>query len=148
MKEMSECIKNCRLCDKFVLSQAITFDGTNLVVNLPTGTYGNGCKYCIVLAQAIPEATTINAPVVFTIGTDTTTYSFLNKDCTPIYASQVRTRRLYSTRVNTAVATGVFKYIGNCCLPNNSTTVARSLPIEEATITPAVLRANEVLYNG
>lgn len=146
---MSECIQNCRLCDKFILSQSITFDGTNLIVNLPTGSYGNGCKYCIVLAQAIPDETTINAPVVFTIGTDTTTtYPFLNKDCTPIYASQVRTRRLYSTRVNTAIETGVFKYIGKCCLPNNATTVARSLPIEEATPTPAVLRANEVLFNG
>ena len=145
---MSECVRNCRLCDKFILSVAITFDGTNLVVNLPANAYQNGCKYCIVLAQAIPATTTINAPVVFTIGDGTTTYPFVNCDCTPIYASQVRTRRLYSTRVNTAVATGVFKYIGNCCLPNNLTTVARSLPIEEATITPAVLRANEVLYNG
>lgn len=145
---MSECIQNCRLCDKFILSQSITFDGTNLIVNLPIGSYGNGCKYCIVLAQAIPDETTINAPVVFTIGTDTTTYPFLNKDCTPIYASQVRTRRLYSTRVNTAIETGVFKYIGKCCLPNNATTVARSLPIEEVTPTPAVLRANEVLFNG
>lgn len=145
---MSECIQNCRLCDKFILSQEITFDGTSLVVNLPEGGYGNGCKYCIVLAQAIPEETTINAPVVFTIGDGTIQYSFLNKDCTPIYATQVRTRRLYSVRVNTAITTGVFKYIGKCCLPNNCTTVARSLPVEEGTTTPAVLRTNEVLFNG
>lgn len=128
---MSECVKNCRLCDRFILSQAITFDGTNLVVNLPASAYGNCQKYCIVLAQAIPEATTINAPVVFTIGTGTTLYPFVNCDCTPIYASQVRTRRIYSTRVNTAVDTGVFKYIGKCCLPNNATTVASSIPVEE-----------------
>ena len=57
---MSECVQNCRLCDKFILSQTITFDGTNLVVNLPTGSYANCQKYCIVLAQAIPETTTIN----------------------------------------------------------------------------------------
>ncbi len=129
---MSECIQNCRLCDKLILSQTITFDGTSLIVNLPAGSYGNCCKYCIVLAQAIPEETTINAPVVFTIGTGTTEYPFLNCDCTPIYASQVRTRRLYSTRVNTAVETGVFKYIGKCKLPSNATTVATGLPIEEA----------------
>ena len=125
---MSECVKNCRLCDRFILSQAITFDGTNLVVNLPASAYGNCQKYCIVLAQSIPETTTINAPVVFTIGTGTTLYPFVNCDCTPIYASQVRTRRIYSTRVNTAVDTGVFKYIGKCCLPNNATTVATSIP--------------------
>lgn len=128
---MSECVKNCRLCDRFILSQAITFDGTNLVVNLPASAYGNCQKYCIVLAQSIPETTTINAPVVFTIGTGTTLYPFVNCDCTPIYASQVRTRRIYSTRVNTAVDTGVFKYIGKCYLPNNATTVATSIPVEE-----------------
>ena len=135
---MSECVRNCRLCDKFVLSVAITFDGTNLVVNLPANAYQNGCKYCIVLAQAIPETTTINAPVVFTIGDGTTTYPFVNCDCTPIYASQVRTRKIYSTRVNTAVNDGVFKYIGNCRLPSNATTLVQSIPVAEAAATPAV----------
>lgn len=129
---MSECVQNCRLCDKFILSQAITFDGTNLVVNLPAGSYGNCQKYCIVLAQSIPEATTINAPVVFTIGDGTTLYPFLNCDCTPIFASQVRTRRIYPTRVNTAVDTGVFKYIGKCKLPSNATTTIQALTVEEA----------------
>lgn len=129
---MSECVQNCRLCDKFILSQAITFDGTNLVVNLPAGSYRNCQKYCIVLAQTIPEETTINAPVVFTIGDGTTLYPFLNCDCTPIFASQVRTRRIYATRVNTAVDTGVFKYIGKCKLPSNATTTIQALPVEEA----------------
>lgn len=133
---MSECIKNCRLCDNLILSQTITFDGTNLVVNLPTGSYGDGCRYCIVLAQTIPDTTTINAPVVFTIGDGTTTYPFVNKDCTPILASQVRTRKIYPTRVNTSVNDGVFKYIGNHCLPSNSTTLVQSIPVEETTPTP------------
>lgn len=126
---MSQCIKNCSLCNKLVLSQGITFANSTLVVNLPANAYGNGQKYCIVLAQSIPDTTVINAPVVFTIGTDTTTtYPFVNCDCTPVYASQVRTRRVYSTRVNTAVGTGVFKYIGKCCLPSNATTVNQSIP--------------------
>lgn len=126
-----ECVKNCRLCNKFILSQSITYNaGVNqLIVDLPANAYGNGQKYCIVLAQSIPDTTVINAPVVFTIGTDTTTtYPFVNCDCTPVYASQVRTRRVYSTRVNTAVGTGVFKYIGKCCLPSNATTVNQSIP--------------------
>lgn len=116
---MSGCIQNCKLCDKFILSQAINFDaGTNLlIVDLPAGVYSNNCKYCIVLAQSIPTPTTINAQVVFTIGGGATQYQFLNCDCTPIYASQVRTRRLYTTRVNTTIDTGVFKYIGKCKLP-------------------------------
>lgn len=129
---MSECIKNCRLCDKFILSQSITFTGGNLVVNLPANAYGNCQKYCIVLAQSIPTTTTINAPVVFTIGTGTTQYPFVNCNCTPILASQIRTRRLYSTRVNTTVSGGIFKYIGKCCLPSNSTTTIQSIPVTPA----------------
>lgn len=127
---MSECIKNCRLCNKMILSQSITFTGGNLVVDLPANSYGNCQKYCIVFAQTIPDTATINAPVVFTINGGTTQYPFVNQDCTPIYASQVRTRRIYPTRVNTAVNTGVFKYIGKCCLPSNATAVANSIPAE------------------
>jgi len=133
---MSECIKNCKLCNRFILSQSITFTDGNLVVNLPTGNYGNCEKYCIVLAQTIPDTTTINAPVVFTIGTETTQYPFVNCNCTPIYASQVRTRRIYSAKVNTAVNSGVFKYVGRCPLPNNATTVVQSIPVP-TTPTPA-----------
>ena len=131
---MSDCIRNCKLCDKFILSQSITFNGTSLVVNLPENSYQNGCKYCIVFAQSIPDTTTINAPVVFSIGTGTVEYPFVNCDCTPIYASQVKTRKIYPVRVNTAVNAGVFKYIGKCCLPNNATTLVQSIPVAtEAT---------------
>lgn len=132
---MSDCIKNCRLCNKMILSQSIAFTGGNLVVDLPANSYGNCQKYCIVFAQTIPDTATINAPVVFTINGGATQYPFVNQDCTPIYASQVRSRRLYSTRVNTAVNTVVFKYIGKCCLPSNATTVANSIPVE-TTPTP------------
>lgn len=125
-------MSNCKLCSKSIISQAITFDGTNLVVNLPTNNYGNKQKYCIILAQSIPDTTTINAPVVFTIGTGTVQYPFVNNDCTPILASQVRTRRVYRTKVNTGVNDGVFKYVGDCCLPSNSTTVIDSIPVDEA----------------
>lgn len=128
---MSECIKNCKLCPRLILSTAINFDTTTntLIVNLPAGNYGNCEKYCIVLAQAIPTAATINAPVVFTIAGGTTQYAFINNNCTPILASQIRTRRKYPTRVATNVGTGVFKYVGKCALPSDSNTVAQSLPI-------------------
>lgn len=125
-------MSNCKLCSRSIISQAITFDGTNLVVNLPTNNYGNKQKYCIILAQSIPDTTTINAPVVFTIGTGTVQYPFVNNDCTPILASQVRTRRVYRTKVNTGVNDGVFKYVGDYCLPSNSTTLIDSIPVDEA----------------
>ncbi len=129
---------NCpkKLCRNFILSQTVTFDGTNLVVDLPAGNYGDNCKYCIVIAQAIPETATINAPVVFTIGGDaTTTYPFVNKCCEPILVTQIRTRTIYPTKVSTSIATGVFKYIGDCNLPCTGNVNAESLPI---TTTPAV----------
>lgn len=129
------CVRNCKLCSKLILSQSITFTADTLVVNLPANSYGNCKEYCIVLAQSLPAETTINAPVVFTIGDGTTTYPFVNCDCTPILASQVRTRRLYKARVNTAVNAGVFKYIGDCPLPSNSTTLINSLPVEDTTTT-------------
>ena len=128
-----ECVKNCKLCNKFILSQSITFSGGDLVVNLPQNVYGNCQKYCIVLTQSIPTTTTINAPVVFTIGTGTTQYPFVNYDCTPVLASQVRTRRVYSTRVNTAINSGVFKYIGKCPLPCRATVAAGSIPTSTTT---------------
>ena len=127
---MSDCIKKCRLCKRLILSTAITFDGTNLVVNLPANAYGNCEKYCIIFAQSLPDETTINAPVVFTIGDGTTLYPFVDCNCTPILASQVRTRTKYAIRVSTSVNNGIFKYIGDCKLPRNSTTVNESLPIE------------------
>lgn len=57
------CKNTCKLCDRLIISQSITFTGGNLVINLPAGSYNNNCKYCIVLAQAIPTTTTIGAPV-------------------------------------------------------------------------------------
>ena len=141
---MSNCINsNCKLCRKIVLSQAITFNaGTNtLIVDLPAQSYGNNCTYCIILAQPIPDTTTINAQVVFTIGgVTTTTYPFLNCDCTPILANQVRTRTRYKTRVSTAVGTGVFKYIGDCKLPCKASVNAQSIPLP--TTTPATNTPN------
>ena len=114
------CKNVCKLCDKLILSQSISFVGGNLVVNLPTGSYSNKCKYCIVLAQAIPTATTINAPVVFTIGTGTQQYPLVNKCCRPVTACGVRTRTKYSICVETTPTSAVFKMLGNpCCQPNN-----------------------------
>lgn len=131
---MSECINNCRLCKNLVISQDVTFADNTLTINLPdTTTYGNCEKKCIVIAQSIPTTATIGSPVVFTIGTNTATFPFLNKDCTPVYAQQLRSRKLYPTRVNTAISTGVFKYIGKCNLPCVEVTVLNSLPTTPTT---------------
>ena len=116
------CKPVCKLCDRLVISQAVTFDGTNLVINLPAGSYNDGCKYCIVVAQAIPAATTINAPVVITIG-GTVLYPLTNRCCAQVTACAIRTRTRYSTCVSTNATGGSFKLLGKpCCSPNNALT--------------------------
>lgn len=113
------CKAVCKLCDKLVISQAVTFAGGVLTINLPAGTYNNGCKYCIVVAQTIPAATTITAPVEITIGTGTETYPLLGSCCQQIMACGIRTRTRYATRVVTDAAGGSFRLLGRaCCSPN------------------------------
>jgi len=104
-----------------VLSQAVTFTGGNLVINLPAGSYNNRQKYCIVVAQAIPDAATINAPVVITIGTGTQTYPVTNRCCAQLTACAIRTRTRYAMVVATSATGGSFKLLGNACpCPTNN----------------------------
>ena len=129
------CKPSCQLCDKLVISTAvtvITVDGTDtLVIDLPVRNYGDGCKYCIIIAQTIPATATINMPVAFSIGGDTTTvYPFTRCDCSQVTACAVRTRTRYSTIVSTNAIGGVFKSLGGlkCCPQNN----LLSLPVPTA----------------
>ena len=131
------CSNTRRLCNRLIISEAVTFADGTLTINIPEGTYLNGEKYCIVVAQTIPVATTITAPVVITIGEDTTTYPLMNCNCTNVYACSINTRTRYSVCVNTSIATGVFKLLGKLpcsrCVDN-----AASLPIATTTeTTPA-----------
>ena len=115
------CKNVCRICDRLVLSQAVTFADGTLTVNIPAGSYGDGCKYCIVIAQAIPAETTITAPVVITIGTGTEEYPLTGCDCAQVIAAGLRTRTRYATRVATSATGGTFKLLGRpCCAPNNA----------------------------
>lgn len=125
------CKTVCRLCDRLVLSQAVTFADGTLTINLPAGSYANGEKYCIVIAQAIPEATTITAPVVITIGTGTEEYPLTNRCCAQVTACALRTRTRYSTVVSTSATGGTFKMLGKgACAPvNNLTAIDGTAPV-------------------
>lgn len=118
------CKTICRLCNKLVISQAVTFTaGTCLIINIPAGSYADGQKVCLVIAQRIPAATTITAPVFITIGTGTQLYPLNRCDCTQATACNLRTRTRYSTRVATSATGGTFKLLGRpCCSPDNSLT--------------------------
>jgi len=118
------CKNVCRLCDRLIISSAVTFtDGTGLVITIPEGAYSDGCKYCIVVAQTIPDTTTITAPVFIQIGAGTELYPLNKCDCTQATACSIRTRTKYATKVETSATTGIFKLLGKvCCAPNNNLT--------------------------
>lgn len=107
------CKSTCTLCPRLILSQAVTFASGTLTVNIPAGTYVNGQKYCIVIAQTIPTAATVTAPVVVTVGTGTAAYPLLTCSCAQATASDVRTRTKYSTRLVTSASGGSFRMLGS-----------------------------------
>ena len=115
------CKPVCKLCDRLVISQEVTFADGTLTVNLPAGSYGRGCKYCMVIAQSIPAATTITAPVVITIGDGTEEYPLVNRCCAAVTACALRTRTRYSVVVATDATGGTFKMlVRGCCAPDNA----------------------------
>lgn len=128
------CKTTCALCDHLIISSAVTFNGTSLVINLPAGAYNDGEKYCIVVAQTIPATTTINAPVVITIGTGTVQYPLTNRCCAQVTACAIRTRTKYSTVVSTDATGGTFKALGRlACAPANAlTSINGTAPVAAA----------------
>ena len=121
------CNRNCnRLCPNLIISDAVTLvtvGGTDtLLIDIPAGTYRNGCKYCIVVAQSIPSTATINMPVAISIGGDTATvYPLTNRCCSQVTACAIRTRTRYPVCVSTNATGGTFKVLGGLsCAPNNA----------------------------
>lgn len=125
------CSNVCKLCDNLIISTNVQLLAGNVVVSIPAGNYGNGCKYCIVIAQAIPTEATLATNVVIAIGADTTTQYPLVDCCgSPITASQISTRTRYSTRVVTNTTGGSFKLLSNCIRSNRN--VLTSIPAPTA----------------
>ena len=135
-------MNNCKICDRLIISDSVTVvtvAGTpTLVIDLPApGTaniapYLNNCKYCIVVAQTIPDTATINMPGAISIGGVTTTvYPLVRCDCAQVTACAIRTRTKYPVIVSTNATSGVFKVLkGLSCAPNNA---IASLPVAATT---------------
>ena len=137
------CKPVCKLCNRLVISQAVTFSGGNLIINIPAGAYNDGEKYCIVVAQTIPSTTTINAPVVITIGTGTVQYPLTKSNCAQVTACGIRTRTRYSVCVSTTATGGTFKMLGSpCCSPSNN---LRSINGTTPPAAPALASVEEVV---
>lgn len=135
------CNKKCnRLCPNLIISTAVTLttvSGTDtLLINIPEGTYKNGCKYCIVVAQNVPTTVPIGTPVAVSIGGDTATvYPLTNRCCAQVTACAIRTRTRYPVCVSTSATGGTFKVLsGLSCAPNNA---LASLPVTTTTTATA-----------
>ncbi len=128
------CKNVCRLCRRLIISEDVTFTaGTGLIINLPEGAYNDCEKYCIVIAQTIPDATTITAPVFITIGDGTVLYPLNQCDGAQVTANQLRTRTKYSTRVSTTATGGSFNLLGKICgqLNNGLTAIDGTAPVAD-----------------
>lgn len=134
------CKSVCQVCKKLVISQAINFTDNTLIVDLPAGSYQDGCKYCIIFAQTIPQTATIGSNVVFTIGSGTVQYPLVNRCCRPVTACGIRTRTKYSVVVETTASGATFKMLGNpaCSPSNNLTAINGTAPAADTPVTQAV----------
>lgn len=113
----------CKLCSRMVFSQAVTFADGVLTINIPAGTYNRGETYCLVIAQSIPAAATITAPVVITIGDGTVEYPLTTCNCAQVTACGIRSRTRYTTQVVTSATGGSFRMRGRpCCSPSYALT--------------------------
>jgi len=117
------CKPICHLCDRIRISTAVNVVGGNVVVNIPAGSYNNNEKYCVIVAQNIPNTAPIGANVLITIGGGTVQYPLVDCNCRPVNVCAVRTRTRYAMRVETTATGGVFRMLGRgCCAPNNNLT--------------------------
>ena len=115
------CKPVCKLCDRFVISNSVTYASGVLTINIPAGSYNNNEKYCIVVAQSIPSDTIIGAPVVVTIGTGTVLYPLLKCNGAQATVFNLDTRHKYLCRVVTSSNGGSFRMLGNSCCSHSDT---------------------------
>lgn len=117
------CNRNCNtLCSSIAISDSVTIVNGTLVIDIPATSYRDGEQLCLVVAQTIPAATTITAPVAISIGGDTTVlYPLVGCDCAQVTACAIRTRTRYPLRVSTNATSAVFKVLrGLSCAPSNA----------------------------
>lgn len=124
-------MSNCLLCRRFAGSASVAVVGTALVVNIPAASYNNGTRLCLGILQELPDAATINMPVVITIGTNTTQYPLVRCDGNPVTASDISYRALYKTRIQTSSDSAVFRVLNGLCCTNSNNLPA--IPVPEAT---------------
>ena len=115
---------SCRECPRKAYVNTVTFAAGTLTLTLPDNiSYTNCGKFCFIITTALPDAATVNAPVVAVVGDGTTEFPVLDRCGAQVVAQQLRTRRRYPFRVSTNATSGSIVLLG--CLPDvESTTLA------------------------
>ena len=106
------CQNVCKLCPNLIISTGVAFDPTtsSLDITIPDTGFRNCEKVCIVIAQTIPESTTINALVNIVV--NGIRFPLQRCNCTQATACEIRTRTKYSTKVVTNTVSGAFRLLG------------------------------------
>lgn len=116
------CYKILRIDPRSITPVAVTFAADTLTINLPQMSYNVGGVYFLRLTEPIPDATTINAPVVITIGDGTVTYPLLSKCGGQVTAASLRSGYSYPVTVVSGNG-GAFKVLDKLwCAPVNAIT--------------------------
>lgn len=125
------CISNrCNRCRNFVVSSGLSLSDGLLVVTIPQNTYANNSEVCICITQSLPSGVTSDTPVAIQIGSSATLYSLTTKCGHNVYGDQIKSRRIYCTRV--ATDTQRFIYNGRYSLPCTNHVFPIALPITTA----------------
>ena len=120
------CRNNCEECPRKVYSDSVTVTTINdvdtLVIDIPSQTFVNNARGCLVITQTLPSTATLYMPVAISIGGVTTTvYPVVSCDCSPVTAPMLRTRRRYPFKVSANSTSPTFKILkGLSCASNNN----------------------------
>lgn len=118
----------CKPCQNLVISTAVAYDATANALNItiPNSGFKNCDKVCLLVAQEIPETTTLTALVNILI--EDSTYPLVKCNCLQATACNIKQGVIYPTKVITNGLTGTFKLlIDPKCLNQNSRQI---LPVE------------------
>lgn len=117
------CYKILRIDPRSISPVDVTFAADTLTINLPQMSYNVGGIYFLRLTQPIPDETTINTPVVITIGDGTVEYPLLSKCGGQVAAASLRTGYSYPVTVVSGGTDGAFKVLDKLwCAPVSTLT--------------------------
>lgn len=121
----------CQTCRRFVRSTAVAVSGTALQITIPAETFRNREPLCLCITQSIPDGVTNTTTVEILITGSTTPIPLITECGNPVYADQIRSRRIY----HLTAATGLPAFMVHdrlCC-------TSHEFPTLPVAATPATL---------